>query len=356
MQGSSIRGFKILVRRNNMAPYWSAGKWIDVLSKGGGQKKRFQYCLKPNCPEKLLYFRAIEGHSGKAYSGNVRINPALQDNVLLPKDFTKYVYHVGKELRSIMHNGLVPGGFSTKTGRHAVFFTVVNPMDDEQGLRETFCDLSKSRIAPYKNTWKPLQDMVYWCNLLLAQEGGPQFYQTRSNAVVLHDTLPAEFIGRAVCMKTVEQVYQRESARPRVVLRADSQCGLQDLQAISVHREFPPTSSRSMAWNQHRHRNRWAVEEPSPAADTHFARFARLRLTKQTEFVRGHLLLLNFRNKQEARVAPDDGAAALSKGSVVFGTQSKFEPAAKPREPRAAEEENSTRTLGRQTGPCRREE
>ena len=28
--------------KSNMAPHWSAEKWIDVLSKGGGQKKRFQ--------------------------------------------------------------------------------------------------------------------------------------------------------------------------------------------------------------------------------------------------------------------------------------------------------------------------
>ena len=145
-----------------MAPNRSADMWIDVLAKGDGQKKRFEYCLKPNCS-------AIQGHSGKAYSGNARINPALQDNLLLPKDY-------GKELRSTVRNGLVPGGFSTKTGRHALFFTVVNPMDDEQGSRETFCDLSKARIALYKNTWKPPQDTEYWCNLLLAQEGGLEFY------------------------------------------------------------------------------------------------------------------------------------------------------------------------------------
>ena len=42
-------------------------------------------------------------------------------------------------------------------------------------------------------------------------------------------TLPAEFIEKAICMKTQELPYQRESARPRVVLRANSQCGLQDL-------------------------------------------------------------------------------------------------------------------------------
>ena len=35
-----------------MAPHWPAQKWTDVLAKGGGQKKRFQYCLKPDEPEK----------------------------------------------------------------------------------------------------------------------------------------------------------------------------------------------------------------------------------------------------------------------------------------------------------------
>ena len=113
----------------DMAPHWSAEKWIDVLSKGGGQKKRFQNCFKPNHPGKLLYLRAIQGHSGKAHSGNARTNLASQDNVLLPKDFTKYVYHVGhgKELRSVGRDGLVPGRFSTKTSRHAVFFTFCGP-------------------------------------------------------------------------------------------------------------------------------------------------------------------------------------------------------------------------------------
>ena len=104
------------------APYWSAEKWIDILSQGGGQKKRFQYCLNQSVQENSCTFEPFK----------VILDPALEDNVLLPMDFTKYVYHVGngKELRSTEQNGLVPGGFSTKTGRHAVSFTVVNPMDD----------------------------------------------------------------------------------------------------------------------------------------------------------------------------------------------------------------------------------
>ena len=55
------------------------------------------------------------------------------------KNLPRRFYHVGNanELRSIVNNGLVPGGTSLKRGRQAVFFTVVNPMHNQQGLRET---------------------------------------------------------------------------------------------------------------------------------------------------------------------------------------------------------------------------
>ena len=103
------------------------------------------------------------------------IDPVLQDNVLLPMNFTKYVCHVGhgNELRSMVHNGLIPGGFITKTGRYAVFFTVVDPMDDEQGLRETFCDSSEARISRLiKRLLNHLQNTVCWCNLPPGQQRG----------------------------------------------------------------------------------------------------------------------------------------------------------------------------------------
>ena len=119
-------------------------------TSSGGQKKRFQYCLNPNYLYKFLYLRAIQRHSGST------IIPALQDNVLLPEGFTEYTCHVGngEELRSTVNHSLIPEGVSLRTGRHAVFFTVVNPMDNQDGLGGNPCDLSKARIAPYKNTWK----------------------------------------------------------------------------------------------------------------------------------------------------------------------------------------------------------
>ena len=90
-----------------------------------------------------------------------------------------------------------------------MFFTTVNPMEDGNSMEETPRDLTKSRIAPHKNTWKRLQNTVHWCNLKLAQEKGLHFYQTRSRAIVLHNTQPAACSEKAVCMKTQEELYQK---------------------------------------------------------------------------------------------------------------------------------------------------
>ena len=45
-------------------------------------------------------------------SGGNAIDPELQDNVLIPEDFTKYIHHVGNvsEMYSIIRDGLIPGG------------------------------------------------------------------------------------------------------------------------------------------------------------------------------------------------------------------------------------------------------
>ena len=43
---------------------WTTDAWITFLAKGGGPKKRFQYCLNPISSKHFLYFRVIQGHSG----------------------------------------------------------------------------------------------------------------------------------------------------------------------------------------------------------------------------------------------------------------------------------------------------
>ena len=105
-----------------------------------------------------MYSRAIRRHSG----GNL-VDPELHDNVLLPEDFTDCVHHVKivSEIHSIIRSGWIPRGRSLKRDRRSVSFTAVNPMDDDQSMEEIRCGLDKPRIAPYKNTWKRLQNTVF---------------------------------------------------------------------------------------------------------------------------------------------------------------------------------------------------
>ena len=135
----------------------SAGSRSSTVLRNGYLKIGYQLWQRRRSEEKISILReSIQGHSG-----DNAVDPALQNNELLPEGFTEYIYHVGNssELNSIMRNGLIPGGKSLKRGRQAVFFTTVNPMEDADGVGETPRDLTKPRIAPYRilgNAFKQL--------------------------------------------------------------------------------------------------------------------------------------------------------------------------------------------------------
>ena len=60
------------------------------------------------------------------------------------------------------------------------------------------------------------QDTVYWVDIQLAQRKGLKFYETRSNAIIFYDTLPAaESISKAIVMKSEEIKYQKVYVSPR---------------------------------------------------------------------------------------------------------------------------------------------
>ena len=73
----------------------------------------------------FLCFRALHGHSGRSL-----IDLPLQDNVIIPDGFFKYMYHVGCAINghSIINSGLMPGGHNL-SNRQTVFFLPVDPMD-----------------------------------------------------------------------------------------------------------------------------------------------------------------------------------------------------------------------------------
>ena len=56
---------------------------------------------------------------------------------------------------------------------------------------------------------KNTQDTVYWVDIQLAQRKRLKFYQTRCNAVILYETLPAYCISKAIVMKSEEIIYQK---------------------------------------------------------------------------------------------------------------------------------------------------
>ena len=105
--------------------HWSDEMWKSRMA-GGENKKRFQYCTDPSGRE-ILYLRALQGHSGRN-----PIDPSLQDNVLIPKTFFEYIYHIGCaiNLHSITNSGLIPRGQNLSKGQ-TVFFTSVDPMNEE---------------------------------------------------------------------------------------------------------------------------------------------------------------------------------------------------------------------------------
>ena len=56
---------------------------------------------------------------------------------------------------------------------------------------------------------------MYWVDIQLAQQKKLKFYQTRSNAVILYDTLPAYCIPKAIAMKSEEITHQKVYVSPR---------------------------------------------------------------------------------------------------------------------------------------------
>ena len=101
------------------------------------------------------------------------------------------------------------------SNRQTVFFLLVDPMD--KNLKDPVTiDLNESRHAQYMHeAWKKLQDTVYWVEINLALKKGLKFYQTRSNALILHETLPAYCIPKVVRMETGEVIHEKVYASPR---------------------------------------------------------------------------------------------------------------------------------------------
>ena len=101
------------------------------------------------------------------------------------------------------------------SNRQTVFFLPVDRMDKEHKDLDTI-DLEAPRLAQYMHkAWKKHQNTVYWVDINLALKKGLKFCQTRSNAIILHETLPAYCIPKVAQMETGEVIYEKVYASPR---------------------------------------------------------------------------------------------------------------------------------------------
>ena len=135
--------------------------------------------------------------------------------MIIQSGFFQHIYHIGCafNLHSIINNGLIPGG-QNSSKRQTVFFPI-HPRDKEHQDPEKI-ELNVPRHAQYlHNAWKKHQDAEYWVDIDLAIRKGLTFYQTRSNAIILQETLPAYCIPKVVRLKTGEVLFEKAYTSPR---------------------------------------------------------------------------------------------------------------------------------------------
>ena len=80
---------------------------------------------------------------------------------------------------------------SPKRDRQRVFFTAVDPMDNDQSMEGISVRLGQAKDRTIDQYFRTSSKDGKWCSFELAQKRGLQIYQTRSNAIVLYNSQPA---------------------------------------------------------------------------------------------------------------------------------------------------------------------
>ena len=136
---------------------------------------------------------------------------------MIPSKFFQYIYlPYWMWIRSSFYHQLwiniCMSEFEPETN---VFFLLVYPRDRSHKDPDEI-DLNVPRHAQYlHNAWKKHQDAVNWVDINLAIQKGLTFYQTRSNAIIFQETLPAYCIPKVVRLKTGEVLYEKAYMSPR---------------------------------------------------------------------------------------------------------------------------------------------
>ena len=107
-------------------------------------------------------------------------------------------------------------GGQNSSKRQTVFFLPID-LTDKSHKDPDEIDLNVPRHAQYLHkAWKRHQDAVYWVNINLAIRKGLTCYQTRSNAIILQETLPAYCLPKVIRLKTGDVLYEKVCMSPRL--------------------------------------------------------------------------------------------------------------------------------------------
>ena len=163
--------------------------------------------------DEILYLRAFQGHSGRN-----PIDPSFRGNALIPKKILRvHLSHRMCNQFTLHHKFRFDSG-RTKFKQGKTDSILYGCESRGQGYHKDphELDLTKPRLASYKQKkWNRHQDTVYWVQKQLAQRKGLKFYQTRCNAIILYDTLPAYCISKVVVMESGEIKNEKVFVSPR---------------------------------------------------------------------------------------------------------------------------------------------
>ena len=130
-----------------------------------------------------------------------------------------------------------------------MFFSPLNPcgQDEEEPVHD---DMTVPRKFHYCSKWRHDQDAVYWIKLKKAQDLGLQFWQTKSNAFIVHHPVPPECIFEVIARMDKNVFYERLSTprpAPKVTLRSCWQVQQQQQQQQAGHSFGKPERDRDCA-------------------------------------------------------------------------------------------------------------
>ena len=192
--------------RNNFlrSQHWSDDKRKSIMARGGGNKKRFQYCTDPSGQEIVLSpssSRSLRTQSHWSYTSGQCVNSErflrLHLSCRMCNQFT--LHH---EFRISPRRTK----FWAQDRRYSSRLWILRSKNTDPevidwkhrvmlGTIRKVEEISKHGVFGWHQTGSKRKDF--------------KFLQTRSNAIILYDTLPAHCIPKAIMMETGEIIYQK---------------------------------------------------------------------------------------------------------------------------------------------------